>query len=790
MRSIHDPRTDGGALRQGTFIEQATPALVGLWRVLGRSWYWLAGLTALGLALGWVLGQMATPLYQATATVLIEAARSKVVSIEEVSPGLSSDREHYRTQTQFMKSREVALRVIRDLNLVSHPAFAELAAGKTKGGQEGTGGSGADGAPATPAVIEAPGSSYTVRSERSVATIPAEERVLAQLMAGLTIEPIRQSQLVLVKFTSEDPVLAARIANRVAESFIQAEMDMRLQVTIAANAWLAERVAELKTNVDISERALAESREAANLLESRGNVVGAGLQTENVNQRLAEARVRRAEAEQAYQQVRPGVAGRENAPAIIASAGVQRARDAVADAQARFSDASSRFGSQHPEYRASELALANARSYLNQQVESAIASINKDYQLAMATEVALQRTVDQTRKSALSDNRKEAQVAILQQEAETNRQIYQTFLSRLKETAAAGDVQTPQARLVDSAVAPTTPVSPRKVLLLAGFGLVGLLLGSVIAIFRAQTDTKIRSIEEVEATLGEPVITTLPLLDRRQQRHRGLLVVGEPRTFFSEMMRMGAASVQFSLLDGERRSVAITSTVASEGKSTVAANLALSLSRTNRVILIDGDLYRPNVHRLLPVDHPDRGLAQVLLGDVPLRDAIQRVSGTQLEVIPAGAVHGNAFSAATPSRMRRLVKMLEAKYDIVILDAPPIEVVSDGLMMSTACAGAILVTRSGTTPIMLVQRSLKRLRRLNARILGIVLNGHDYLSAERFYGEKSSYRDYESYARGPDERDNEAATLAERSKAMLERLGAGRYLPGRSSKVSESTPPR
>lgn len=777
MHSNPSQSARGTFFRQGTFVEQATPALIGLWRVLGRSWHWLLGLMALGLFAGWLAGWLATPLYQATTTVLIEAGKSKVVSIEEVYQGLSPDREHYRTQTQFMKSREVALRVIRDLDLVNDPSFmgkesgddgeVAPAAGDTEGESPPQG---RDSRPAAAA--------YGSR-EPSVETDPREDKAVAKIMAGLSIEPIRQSQLVLLKFTSPDRVLAARVANRLAEAFIQAEMDMRLQVTIGANAWLAERVAELKVNLDISERALAESREAANLLENRGNVVGAGMQTESVNQRLAEAKVRRAQAEEAYNQVRTGVVGREDAPAVMANTGVIRARDAVADAQARFAAASTRFGSQHPEYLASQNALTNAGAYLRQQVESAIASINKDYQLAVATEKALQRTVDQTRKAALSDSRKESQIAILQQEAETNRQIYQTFLSRLKETAAAVDVQTPQARIVDRAVAPDRPSSPRKALLLAGFGLAGLLLGAGVAVLRSQTDTKIRSIEEVEEQIGEPVITTLPVLDRRQQRHRGLLVVGEPRTFFSEMLRMGAASVQFQLLEGQGRSISVTSAVAAEGKSTVAANLALTLSRSNRVILIDGDLYRPNVHRLLPIDRADVGLVQVLCGDVQIGDAIRKVSGTELHVIPAGIVDSNAFNVVTPQRMTRLVQYLEGRYDIVVVDAPPIEVVSDGLMMSTVCSGTILVTRSGATPITLVQRAIKRLRRLKGNLLGVVVNGHDFQSAERFYGEKSSYRDYESYAKGLAGQEAEAGKAAGSSKTILEKVGMGRYRPSR-----------
>lgn len=729
----------------GSFVDQATPALVTLWRTIGRSRYWVLGLMLGGLVAGWALGRFMVPVYEAVTTLLIEAGKPNVVSIQDVYQGLSSDRDHYRTQTQILKSREVALRVVRDLDLVDNPEFA----GVTKP-DAGTGEDGRSGSRVEHQGPGVPMGAAAARGERDVLTDRREEVALQGLMSRLKIEPIKQSQLVQVRFSSSDPVLAARIVNRLSEAFIEAEMDTRLQVTIAANTWLAQRVAELKRNLDTSEQVLAEGRERADLIENpAGAIIGAGQQTESLNQRLAEARVKRAEAEQAYRQVRPGVAGRENAPALASNSAVVRARELVNEAQVEMAAAADRYGSQHPAYIAAQVKLNSATSNLSQQVSATIAAIDKEYQLAISTEQALQGTLDASRRRALSDSRKGAAVALLEQDVATNRQIYQTFLSRLKETAVTGDVQTPQARIVDYAVAPTLPVWPRKAFLMAVLGFLGLLAGVTIAVLRDQLDSRIRSIEEAEQRLGLPVITTLPRLDRSQQRQRGRLVLTEPSSFFSEMVRMGAASVHFSLLDGGRKSIAITSAAPSEGKSTFASNLALALARTSRVILIDADLYRPSVHRLLPVPAPERGLRQVFMGDVELGKAVQRVPDSLLYVLPAGSLDGKGVNVLTPVNMRRLVLKLEEKFDVVIVDAPPLEVVSDAMTVSGACGHSILVVRSGATKLGLIQRATRRLRRVGSSVLGFVVNDHDFKIAERFYGEQSGHRAYEGYAQAP-----------------------------------------
>lgn len=724
-----------------SMLEQATPAAVALWRGLLRRKWMIALLTLLGLALGFTATRFMTPMYQAAATVLVEFGKPKVVSVEEVYAGYGKDREHYQTQVQFMQSREVGLRVIRELDLIQEPEFSPIAVAASERADRV-----ADRA-AGLAVPDPADRDAAVRGD------PAEEAVLARYLAGLEIEPIRQSQLVLVKYLSRDPVLAARIANKVGEAFILAEMDMRLQMTVSANSWLAGRVVELKQRLDQSELKLAEFRESANLVDRRGGPGMATQQVDELSQRLVEAGVRRTQAEQAFNLVRPGAPGREDASPISNDAGVRRAREVLAEAEARFSTARSRYGPSHPAYETAQAEVRQAQDSARRQVDSVYTSISKDFQAATATEQSIRKALDAAKRQTQRDNRYESQASALEQEAEANRTLYQTFLQRLKETSTAADAQRPVARVVDYAVAPTRPISPRIMLITVAAGLAGFLGAVGLAFLLNQMDRSIRSIEELETALGEPLLAALPLLPRSLQSKRGRLVMDEPDEFFSEAVRMAAASLHFSSLDRQVRSIAITSAVASEGKSTFAVNLALALAKNSRVLLIDADLFRSNVHRLLGTRNPKNGLARVLMGDVEAKDAVLRYPGTQLWVMPSGPVQGRAYGVLTPTHFRRLVKALEAHFDLVIVDAPPVEVLSDATAIAGSCSATLLVTRAGQTPLPLLQKAMRRLRRINARMLGVVLSGHDFDKARRHYGETSgfeSYREYAAYAAGGD----------------------------------------
>ena len=728
-----------------SMMDQATPAAVALWRgLLRRKWLILA-LTLLGLILGYAATRFMTPLYQAVATVLVEFGQPKVVSVEEVYAGYGKDREHYQTQVQYMQSREVGLRVIRDLDLVNDPEFAgAVAAARARAGDR----------PQDPVTVPAPALQTGVPADGAVRGDPGEEAALAVYLANLEVEPIRQSQLVLVKYRSEDPVLAARIANKVGESFVLAEMDMRLQMTVSANSWLAGRVAELKQRLDQSEQRLAEFRESANLVDRRGGLGTTTQQLDELSQRLVEASVRRTQAEQAWNLVRPGAAGREDASPVSADVGVRRARDVLADADARFTAARSRYGPSHPAYETAQAEVEQAREALRRQIDSVYTTVNKDYQAAVATEQSLRKTLDTVKRQSQRDNRYEAQAGALEQEVEANRTLYQTFLQRLKETSMAADAQRPVARVVDTAVAPSQPVSPRVLLVTVAAGLAGFLSAIAIAFLLNKMDRSIRSIEELESAIGEPLMAALPLLPKSLQSRRGRLVLDEPDEFFSEAVRMAAASLHFSALDRRVKSIAITSAVASEGKSTFAVNLSLALARTSRVLLIDADLFRSNVHRLLGTRNPKNGLARVLMGDVEAKDAVLRYPGSQLWVMPSGPVQGRAYGVLTPLHFRRLVKQLEEHFDFVIVDAPPVEVLSDATAIAGSCSATVLVTRAGQTPLPLLQKAMRRLRRINARMLGVVLSGHDFDKARRLYGEESGFESYKAYgAYGQNEED-------------------------------------
>ncbi len=709
--------------------------MVVLWRHVLRGKWVILLCMLLAAGVGWFAVRAMTPIYQSTATLLVESGRSKVVSIEAVYSGLVSDREHLQTQSQFLRSREVGLRVVRSLGLVDHPVFREVVA-KAREVPLMTVGLSTDKEEAGLPNIGA-----------SVITDPEEEAVFQAYLKSLDIEPIRQSQLLLVKFASPDPVLAALVANRVADAYIQAEMDMRLQMTLNANDWLSARVSELRIKLQDSERRLASQREAGNLVERGGVSQGsAGQQADELSQRIVQARVSRAQAEQLYNQVRRA-ALRGDVSALASAPGVARAREQLGAARQRFAAASERYGPSHPAYQEAKTDVDSAQATLDAEVQAGLATLRKEYQVAVATENSLQEALEQATRRTQADNRLESQVAALEQEVAANRQIYQTFLVRMTETTAAGDLDTPAARLVDRAVATTRPIKPRKILLLSAALLLGAGIGVLVALNLGRLDGALRSIEETESLLGHPVIAALPRLSRKERRNRGRLAVDDPGSAFSEMIRMAAASVHFAVLDRGIRSIVITSATAAEGKSTTAVNLALALAKNSRVVLIDADLHRPNAGKLLGIEGEGPSLIQVLRNEIDVTEAILSVPGSTLSLLRADMGDVESFRHVHPKALGRLVSSLQEEYDLVIVDAPPLEVVSDAMTVSRACTCSILVARAGATHVTLVRKAIKRLHRIHSDVLGVILCGHDFEAASRYHGETSGYAGYESYAK-------------------------------------------
>lgn len=698
----------------------ATPEIIEIWRgLMLRKWMILGISLLVTAATVFVLLQM-TPIYRSTATVLIEQSPSKVVSIDQVYGAIANNREYYTTQAEFLKSQDVALRVIRKLGLTTHPEF-DPRQEKPPVWKQRLANVLGDAPPRVP-------------SEDVI-----ERQVLGTFASRLTVTPVRNSQLVQVSFESADPKLAATVANETANAYINADMDARFTMTQQANVWLTGRLAELKANLDASERALQAYREAHGIADTKGLAMGGqSKQVEELTQRLVDARVTRTQVEESLNAARSDP---YSAPAVVRDAAVASARQAEAAAEQKFAEIRQKYGPAFPTYKQAEQELEAARANARRAANAVIASMEKEFRAAKAAEQALEDALARARGSVQQTNRKEIELANYEREVETNRHLYETFLARVKETDVAGDVQTAVARVVDPALPALVPVKPKKaqISLLA---LLGSLVGaSLLAVLRNRMDNTLKTTDAVEEKLGVPLLGALPRLTKEQGKKAPRLMLAEPHSAFSEGVRTINTGVLLSTLDEPHKVVAISSSLPQEGKSTLASNLALSQSQTKRVLLIDADLRRPVVARQLGLPEAGVGLTEMLVHAAGA-DAIRSLEGTSLRVLTAGKLPPNPLELLSTDRFREVLSALRSQFDLIVIDCPPLQIVSDALVIGSNATGMIFVVEAGKTPVPLARKNIKRVRDADVRLFGVALNGHDQGQAERYYGDYTGYAKY------------------------------------------------
>ena len=711
---------------------EETPEYVDYWRaVMMRKWS-ILGLTLVVALITAVAVMQMAPVYRSSVTLLIETDTTKLLPIGDAynSVGLYY-REYFQTQAEILKSREVAQRVVTKLKLAEHPEF--------------------DPRPKDPSALEvwmgehlSPLKEYFLKSPVEQTAASVEVEVLKRYADRLSIEPLRQSQLIKVSFDSHDAALAAAVANATAQAYIQADMNARSTINQNAGQQINERLEELKATLNASEKALQAYRDREGMLDNKSTVLGGtARQLDELTQKLVDARVRHSEAEQAYIQVKAGEATNyESVPAVVKSPSIQRAKEVEAEAEKKLAEISQRYGPDHPRFVAGSSDLSAARANTRKQIQNLVASVVKEYEAARATEKTIQDALNQSKATIQSLNRKEIQLGMLEREAATNRQLYQAFLSRFKETSAIKNAQGSNARVVDAAVTSLTPIRPAKtrtVMIAAGLTL---FLGVLGAVLLHRTNNTLQTSEDVEQKLNWPILAALPILPRRKNKNRGQAVLDEPHHLYAELIRVASTEVLLSSLNTPRKIVTITSCVLDEGKSTFAINFAHSQAKTKRVLLIEGDMRRPSFDKAMIIAPRQKGLAELLSGTGTLEECLLQVDATDLHVIAAGRVPPNPQELLVSRTFSDLLITLRALYDMIIIDTPPVQLVSDALVIGAQSTGLIFIVKADDTPVPMARRALKRITSANIPIFGVILNQQNFKKAEKYYGEYSGYGKY------------------------------------------------
>lgn len=673
---------------------------------------WLIGLVGVASALiGLLLASLLQPEYRSTATLLIEpgVARATASSPDELYFPGTFGREHFQSQLEILRSREIAKRVLDRLGL--EPEMLE----------------------------EAQSSSWRFLLNRLTGllhldltdlasprqTLPAadaDDPAVRLFASRLHVDPVRLSNVINISFTFSNPQVAASVANEVAKAYIEADIQNRVLLSRNSGQWISDRLARIKAELDASEQAMQDYRDREQLLDSKSMVLGgAGRQLDEVTHRLVEARVRRSEAEEAYLQLRRSKDGNfESSPAVVRNAGVQRARSVEADAERRLAEYSQQYGSAHPLFLNARADFEAARASTERQILTIVNSITKEYQAAVGLEKALDEELTQRQAAIRALNRKEMGIGPLERDVATIRAVYQAFLTRQKENNAVGDGVAPGARLVDQAPVSTSPVWPRKKLVMIAFAAFGMILAALFALYRFATNERICREEDVESRLRVPLLTSTPLIRHGQSPVATLLK--SPRHPYNEGVQVALTTLLLTAAPTRKHVFAVTSAVAGEGKSTFLLLLGNALARGRSTIVVECDFRRPSFSTHVPDLKPGEG-------------SIGRYGPNNAAILPAVDRPDDPLQFLSSSAFIEQLEALKRCYDVVLLDCPPVHPVADTLVISRLADAVVFIVRSDSTGVSTVASAIRKLQRNGANVVGAVLSQHDHKRARQYYGE-------------------------------------------------------
>ncbi|MDX2220921.1 MAG: polysaccharide biosynthesis tyrosine autokinase [Burkholderiales bacterium] len=703
--------------------------LLEYWRSITKRKWGILGLVALVAVLTTLVVYAMRPTYRATTTVLIEQGKNKVVSIEEVynNMGAGSQREYFQTQVEILKSREIAERVVKRLNLTKHPDFDPS--------------------------LDANRSLYSrhVAPLFTEASAPSEDQILKSVVDSfrqdLQVQPVRNSQLTQIHFVAHDKELAAKVTNTLAEVYIESDLEAKLAMTQKASSWLTERLGELRKKLDESERALQDYRDRERIVDAKGVALsGASRQLDELTRSLVESRQKRAEAEAAFNQVQAirqgkSQAGYESVPAVLRHPLVQKLKEQEAEAERKLGDASKRYGAEHPRMIQASSELASAKENTRRQIEVVVAGISKEYEVARANEQAVANALAQSKGDIQSLNRKEFQLGVLEREAQQNRQLYDMFVARFKETNVAGDLQSTVARVIDAAVVPNLPFAPRKAQIVTIAAALALVLAVMMALLLDRLNNTVNTTFEVERRLGLPLLGYLQKLPGGEKKgfHSELAFFNDSQSLFAESIRTVRTGLLMTALDTPQKVVVVTSSVPGEGKTTISFNLACAMAQVKKTLLIDADMRRPKVGKLLGRDGGAPGLSALVAGTAQASQCIFHDAKSGAYFMTAGAVPPNPLELLTSKRFIEVLEKLRETFEIIIIDSPPLQMVSDSLVLAQHATSMVYVVRADSTPHQVARGCIKRLRMIDAPLAGVVLNQLDLEKASRYYGEYGGY---------------------------------------------------
>ena len=684
-----------------------------------------------------IQGYTNVQLFQARGQLLIEDERSTAV------PGLQSTENtyyedpepYYNTQYRILKGRDLTRRVVTRLHLENVPEFNGTAA-----------------PPRTPFSLIRDVQSRVVhwikppspaQSETPKVDETADESALVSAFIGrVTVEPIKQSRLVDVSFTSADANFAALAVNTLMDEYTEQNLAIKLESSQNMLEWLEKELDKQLNKVQESEQALATYREKQNAmsLDDKQNIVGQRLTA--LNEALIKSRTEKIQKESLYNQVKALNGPADAIPAIANSPQIQALKAKLNELFREKTRLEERYQSKHPAVQANAAQIQDTQRQIEFETAKAIQTIRNDYETAVLQERTLGANLEAAKGDAQDLSRKSVGYNVMEREARSNRQVYESLLQREKELRVSSNSRQNNVRIVDRAEVPKSAIAPagRRTWLVSMF--VGFVLAMGVAFGLDYMNDTIKTPEDVSRRLKLPFLGLVPSI--RGEKHPLLTSSHVPHDFGESFRALRTALISKYPEPGTKL-VLVTSAQPLEGKTTTAANIAMALAYGgSRVLLIDADMRRPGLHRPLRLTN-DRGLSQVLVGQARVRDVIQRTVDPNLLAITAGKTPPNPSELLASERMRMLLTNLtHGPFDWIIVDTPPVLAVTDAVILAPMVSGVTYVIGAEMTRRRLAERALEIIMSARPRYAAVVLNRVDFARNKYYYSRYYGHQ-YKNY---------------------------------------------
>jgi capsular exopolysaccharide synthesis family protein len=583
--------------------------------------------------------------------------------------------------------------------------------------------------------------------ESDVEASPSLKTYIQMISNGIFIEPVEESDIVKISYTSTNPEFSKRVVNAVAKAYIEETLEMKMAASKHTIAWMTEKAEKERVKLKKKEEALQNYMRNENIITIEDRIAITPKRLTEISAQLTMAEVKRKELQSINDQVSQisqNLDDAETISVIASDATLRSIRSQLIETDQKITELSKKYGPKHPVIKRAQADANKLEEKRKKEITRIIQSIKNEFELARSSEENLRELLEKTKHEAVKLNEKNIQFGILKREIETNRLLYDALIKKIKEQSITDQAQTVDIWIVEEAGTPTYPSNERSRQRMTLGLLLGLFGGVGLAFFLEYLDQTVKSPDEVEKQFGISVLGMVPLLKSGENRPEKA-VIAEPSFAFSESYKTIRAGILLSSAKKAPKTLLITSASPGEGKTTTAINLAVTLAAQSatKVLLIDADLRRPNIGSLFDLDE-SYGLSTFLSG-VSDQEIIEETPVPNMSVITAGPIPPNPSELLSSSLMNDLYDRLEKKFDFIIIDSPPILSVSDGLLLSTDVDGTIIVIKAGKTAHEIVRRALKALNDIGSRVIGSILNAVDIKkSTYYYYGYKKYYHYYSS----------------------------------------------